>query len=252
MLPYPRFAVCVQTAVKIDDFVGGGGVFRLRRAEQGAHIIIRRMVLNILRRIDLNQRVATVFLPDGVKNTVATVVATCTVCGLLPCIFPILFHYTIALFYKRTGAMSQQTDASLNTLISASGTIAGMGLALVGILAAKQSLKPSEMISDDLFLFSSIGFLLVVVVGYTVQKNSGRPYVARLGDAGGVDFFTVAADGGCGGVYSALCRGVKTCPSRARPCVDAAFGHGKSSLVGLLFCFRKRHCRVYAPKGYRR
>lgn len=76
--------------------------------------------------------------------------------------------------------MSQQTDASLNTLISASGTIAGMGLALVGILAAKQSLKPSEMISDDLFLFSSIGFLLVVVVGYTAQKNSSRPYVARL------------------------------------------------------------------------
>ncbi|MFP5074807.1 hypothetical protein ACLD9W_08055 [Neisseria sp. WLZKY-1] len=75
--------------------------------------------------------------------------------------------------------MSQQTDVSLNTLISASGTIAGMGLALVGILAAKQSLKPSEMISDDLFLFSSIGFLLVVV-GYTAQKNSSHPYVARL------------------------------------------------------------------------
>ena len=75
--------------------------------------------------------------------------------------------------------MPQQTDASLNTLISASGTIAGMGLVLVGILAAKQSLKPGEMISDDLFLFSSIGFLLVVV-GYTAQKNSRRPYVARL------------------------------------------------------------------------
>ena len=69
---------------------------------------------------------------------------------------------------------------SLNILISTSSTIAGMGLALVGILAAKQSVQKTEMVSDDLFLFSSLGFLLVVVVGYLAQKNSGRPYAARL------------------------------------------------------------------------
>ena len=67
---------------------------------------------------------------------------------------------------------------SLNTLISTSSTIAGMGLALVGILAAKQPMQKTEMVSDDLFLFSSLGFLLVV--GYLAQKNSGRPYAARL------------------------------------------------------------------------
>ena len=75
--------------------------------------------------------------------------------------------------------MTQNTQ-SLNTLISTSGTIAGMGLAIVGILAAKQSIKYSEMISDDMFLFSSIGFLLVVVIGYLAQKHSEQRYYARL------------------------------------------------------------------------
>ncbi len=71
--------------------------------------------------------------------------------------------------------------SSLNILISASSTIAGMGLALVGILAAKQSIHYSEMISDDLFLFSSLGFLLVVVVGYFAQKNGPQhKYTVRL------------------------------------------------------------------------
>ncbi|WP_369587148.1 hypothetical protein [Kingella oralis] len=66
-----------------------------------------------------------------------------------------------------------RNSESLNTLISTSGTIAG-------ILAAKQSMKYSEMISDDMFLFSSIGFLLVVVIGYLAQKHSEQHYYARL------------------------------------------------------------------------
>ena len=73
-----------------------------------------------------------------------------------------------------------QDNQSLNTLISPSGTIAGMGLAIVGIFAAKQSMKYSEMISDDMFLFSYIGFLLVVVIGYLAQKHSEKRYYARL------------------------------------------------------------------------
>ncbi|MFC2293842.1 MAG: hypothetical protein ACFNLD_11545 [Kingella oralis] len=72
-----------------------------------------------------------------------------------------------------------RNSESLNTLISTSGTIAGMGLAIVGILAAKQSMKYSEMISDDMFLFSFIGFLLVVI-GYLAQKHSEQHYYARL------------------------------------------------------------------------
>ena len=73
-----------------------------------------------------------------------------------------------------------RNSESLNTLISTSSTIAGMGLAIVGILAAKQSMQYSEMISDDMFLFSSIGFLLVVVIGYLAQKHSEQHYYARL------------------------------------------------------------------------
>jgi len=73
-----------------------------------------------------------------------------------------------------------RNSESLNTLISTSGTIAGMGLAIVGILAAKQSMQYSEMISDDMFLFSSIGFLLVVVIGYLAQKHSEQHYYFRL------------------------------------------------------------------------
>ncbi|WP_369587324.1 hypothetical protein [Kingella oralis] len=72
-----------------------------------------------------------------------------------------------------------RNSESLNTLISTSSTIAGMGLAIVGILAAKQSMQYSEMISDDMFLFSSIGFLLVVI-GYLAQKHSEQHYYARL------------------------------------------------------------------------
>ena len=73
-----------------------------------------------------------------------------------------------------------RNSESLNTLISTSGAIAGMGLAIVGILAAKQSMQYSEMISDDMFLFSSIGFLLVVVIGYLAQKHSEQHYYSRL------------------------------------------------------------------------
>ena len=73
-----------------------------------------------------------------------------------------------------------RNSESLNTLISTSSTIAGMGLAIVGILAAKQSMQYSEMISDDMFLFSSIGFLLVVVIGYLAQKHSEQHYYSRL------------------------------------------------------------------------
>lgn len=72
-----------------------------------------------------------------------------------------------------------RNSESLNTLISTSGTIAGMGLAIVGILAAKQSMQYSEMISDDMFLFSFIGFLLVVI-GYLAQKHSEQHYYSRL------------------------------------------------------------------------
>lgn len=59
---------------------------------------------------------------------------------------------------------------SIDTLVSISGTLAGIGLALVGILSAKNSITKVESIADDLFLFSSFGFLLVLSMGYLAQK----------------------------------------------------------------------------------
>lgn len=75
--------------------------------------------------------------------------------------------------------MSEQND-SLDTLVSASGTLAGIGLALVGILSAKSALNHTETIADDFFLFSSIGFLVVLALGYLAQKESTKRPAAEI------------------------------------------------------------------------
>lgn len=72
------------------------------------------------------------------------------------------------------------TEQSIDTLISISGTLASINLALVAILAAKTSIDHVEMAADDFFLFSSLGFLFVVVLGYLVQKNQGGRNASRL------------------------------------------------------------------------
>ena len=72
------------------------------------------------------------------------------------------------------------TDQSIDTLVSISGTLASIGLALVAILVAKTSIDHVDMIADDLILFSSLGFLFVVVLGYLAQKRPDRAESARL------------------------------------------------------------------------
>lgn len=74
--------------------------------------------------------------------------------------------------------MSDQDD-SLDTLVSASGTLAGIGLALVGILSAKSALSKTETIADDFFLFSSIGFLVVLAICYLAQKEKSPIRTAK-------------------------------------------------------------------------
>lgn len=68
---------------------------------------------------------------------------------------------------------------STDTLISSSGTLASIGLAMVGILAAKSALAKAETIADDLFLFSSLGFLIVMVLGYLAQRSNLDGKVTR-------------------------------------------------------------------------
>ncbi len=69
---------------------------------------------------------------------------------------------------------------SLDTLISISGTIAGIALALVGILSSKSAITRIETLADDVFLFASIGHLLVVVIGYIAQRDSEKSYDKKL------------------------------------------------------------------------
>lgn len=66
-------------------------------------------------------------------------------------------------------------DQSLDTLVSISGTMASIGLALVGILAAKSALDHTETLADDLFLVSSLGFMVVLALGYVAQKDTASP-----------------------------------------------------------------------------
>ena len=49
----------------------------------------------------------------------------------------------------------------LLALLTASGTLAGISLALVGIINLKVSNAKVETLADDMFLFSSLGFLTV-------------------------------------------------------------------------------------------
>ncbi len=74
--------------------------------------------------------------------------------------------------------MSDQDD-SLDTLVSASGTLAGIALALVGVLSAKNSLTKTETVADDFFLFSSIGFLMVLAICYLAQKERSPSRTAK-------------------------------------------------------------------------
>ena len=76
--------------------------------------------------------------------------------------------------------MSNNTNSSLDTLISISGTIAGIALALVGILSSKSAITRIETLADDVFLFASIGHLLVVVIGYIAQRDSEKSYDKKL------------------------------------------------------------------------
>jgi nitrate reductase gamma subunit len=65
----------------------------------------------------------------------------------------------------------------LLSLLSMSGTLAGISLALVGIVNLKISNTKIETIADDMFLFSSLGF---VVVCYLVFFTLNRLHTKRV------------------------------------------------------------------------
>ena len=59
----------------------------------------------------------------------------------------------------------------LLSLLSTSGTLAGISLALVGIVNLKVSNTKVETMADDMFLFSSLGFVIVCyLVFFTLRR----------------------------------------------------------------------------------
>ena len=60
----------------------------------------------------------------------------------------------------------------LFSLLSTSGTLAGLSLALVGIVNLKIANAKVETIADDMFLISSIGFFAVCyIIFFTLRQH---------------------------------------------------------------------------------
>ena len=59
----------------------------------------------------------------------------------------------------------------LLSLMSTSGTLAGISLALVGIIGMRSRTTSVETIADDLFLFSSLGFVIVCYFTYFALRH---------------------------------------------------------------------------------
>ncbi len=59
----------------------------------------------------------------------------------------------------------------LVSLLSTSGTLAGLSLALVGIVNLKVGNTKVETLADDMFLFASLGFLVVCyLIFFTLRR----------------------------------------------------------------------------------
>lgn len=63
----------------------------------------------------------------------------------------------------------------LLALLSTSGTLAGISLALVGIVNLKVSNTKVETLADDMFLLSSLGFLIVCYLTFfTLRRHNWK------------------------------------------------------------------------------
>ncbi|HCU53084.1 MAG TPA: hypothetical protein DIC36_01955 [Gammaproteobacteria bacterium] len=59
----------------------------------------------------------------------------------------------------------------LLSLLSTSGTLAGLSLALVGIVNLKISNTKIESVADDMFLFASLGFVIVCYLSFFALRR---------------------------------------------------------------------------------
>jgi hypothetical protein len=74
----------------------------------------------------------------------------------------------------------------LLSLLSTSGTMAGISLALVGIVNLRILSTRVASVADDIFLFASLGFVVVCYMTFFAIRNIQSPKLARWTDV--IDF----------------------------------------------------------------
>ena len=78
------------------------------------------------------------------------------------------------------------TREILLAILSNSGTLAGISLALVGIINLKPINSKIDTIADDLYIFSALGFVVVCYLVFFAMRllhSSRIMYLARFIDA---------------------------------------------------------------------
>jgi nitrate reductase gamma subunit len=65
----------------------------------------------------------------------------------------------------------------LLSVLGTSGTMAGLSMALVGIINLRAANTSTETIADDLFLFSSAGFLIVCYLVFFALRRLSKPNI---------------------------------------------------------------------------
>ena len=70
----------------------------------------------------------------------------------------------------------------LLSLMSTSGTLAGISLALVGIINLRNRSARIETIADDIFLFSALGFVVVCYFTYFALRHIHSRHVKTWAD----------------------------------------------------------------------
>jgi hypothetical protein len=93
----------------------------------------------------------------------------------------------------------------LLSLLSTSGTMAGISLALVGIANYRIVSTQVSSIADDIFLFASLGFVIVCYMTFFAIRHTRSPSLMRWTDVIDITFLcslTLLVVGGFVTVYT--------------------------------------------------
>ncbi|MGV8942717.1 hypothetical protein [Thermomonas sp.] len=93
----------------------------------------------------------------------------------------------------------------LLSLLSTSGTLAGISLALVGIANLRIASTKVASAADDIFLFASLGFVVVCYMTFFAIRHVESPYFQRwttIIDIAFLSSLTLLVIGGFATVYA--------------------------------------------------